>query len=136
MDIHKIKNIVAAAEDACVDYPFEDDFETAVLRRASSRKWFGVYIAVPKKYFGEGQGSEFCLNLKCPPELSEMLRQTYRGIVPAWHMNKTHWITVRLHADVVANLQVKVISDHQPVEEEAAEAPEAEAAPETEAAAE
>ena len=51
MDIQKIKNIVAAAEDACVDYPFEDDFETAVLRRASSRKWFGVYIAVPKKYF-------------------------------------------------------------------------------------
>lgn len=100
MDIQKIKNIVAAAEDACVDYPFEDDFETAVLRRASSRKWFGVYIAVPKKYFGEGQGSEFCLNLKCPPELSVMLRQTYRGIVPAWHMNKTHWITVRLHADV------------------------------------
>lgn len=45
-------------------------------------------------------------------------------------------IRVRLHADVVANLQVKVISDHQPVEEEAAEAPEAEAAPETEAAAE
>ncbi|MBU3831374.1 MAG: 50S ribosomal protein L9 [Candidatus Desulfovibrio faecigallinarum] len=45
-------------------------------------------------------------------------------------------VRVRLHADVVANLQVKVISDHQPVEEEAAEAPEAEAAPETEAAAE
>ena len=45
-------------------------------------------------------------------------------------------VRVRLHADVVANMQVKVISDHQPVEEEAAEAPEAEAAPETEAAAE
>lgn len=46
-------------------------------------------------------------------------------------------IRVRLHADVSANLQVKVVSDHQPVkEEEVAEAPEAEAAPETEAAAE
>ena len=45
-------------------------------------------------------------------------------------------VRVRLQADVVANLQMKVISDHQPVEEEAAEAPEAEAAPETEAAAE
>ena len=45
-------------------------------------------------------------------------------------------VRVRLHADVVANLQVKVVSDHQPVEEEVAEAPEAEAAPETEAAAE
>lgn len=100
MDKKTIINTVAAAEDACIDYPFADDFETMVLRRARSRKWFGVYIAVPKKYFGEGQGSEFCLNLKCPPELSEMLRQTYRGIVPAWHMNKAHWITVRLVSDV------------------------------------
>ena len=41
-----------------------------------------------------------CLDLKCDPVLSRLLRETYRGILPAYHMNKTHWITVRLHADV------------------------------------
>ncbi|MBQ1539739.1 MAG: 50S ribosomal protein L9 [Desulfovibrio sp.] len=43
-----------------------------------------------------------------------------------------HPVRIRLHAGIVANLPVKVVSDHQPVEEEAepeapAEAPEAEA---------
>ncbi len=42
-------------------------------------------------------------------------------------------VRVRLHADVFANLQVKVVSDHQPVEEEAPEAVEAEAAETAEA---
>lgn len=46
-------------------------------------------------------------------------------------------VRVRLHADVFANLQVKVVSDHQPVEEEAPEAAEAEVeAAEAETAAE
>lgn len=84
--------------DGCIDYPFENDFETAVFRRKDNRKWFGIYLGVPKKYFGEREGSEFCLNLKCPPELSIFLRESRTGIYPAWHMNKRNWITVRLHA--------------------------------------
>ena len=38
------------------------------------------------------------VNLKCDPELSLELRSSYPGvIVPGWHMNKEHWITV--HAE-------------------------------------
>lgn len=43
-----------------------------------------------------------------------------------------HPVRVRLHASVIATVPVKVISDHQPVEEEAA-APAAEAAPASDA---
>ena len=77
-----------------VSYPFEGHPETAVLRHGERGRWFGVWLNVPGRYFG-GQGSEFALNLKCPPELSAMLRQNFAGILPAYHMNKTHWITVR-----------------------------------------
>lgn len=86
---------------AVYDHPFEEDAETAVLRHAHTRRWFGVWIRVPKRYFGEeGEGSEFCLNLKCPPPLAAALRETYAAVLPAWHMNKVHWITVRLHGDI------------------------------------
>ena len=37
------------------------------------------------------------VNLKCNPERSIELRETYDGaITGAWHMNKTHWNTVIL----------------------------------------
>lgn len=35
------------------------------------------------------------LNLKCPPELSGTLRNG-RNILPAYHMDKEHWITLIL----------------------------------------
>ena len=57
MDIQKIKNIVAAAEDACVDYPFEDDFETAVLRHKDTKRWFGILLDAPNGYCGR-EGAE------------------------------------------------------------------------------
>ena len=87
---------------AVYDHPFEEDAETAVLRHAHTRRWFGVWIRVPKRYFGEGEGGEFCLNVKCPPDLSAALRQNYAAVLPAWHMNKLHWVTLRLHGDLPA----------------------------------
>jgi predicted DNA-binding protein (MmcQ/YjbR family) len=36
------------------------------------------------------------VTLKCEPELSVQLRGTYEEIVPGYHANKKHWITVDL----------------------------------------
>ena len=36
------------------------------------------------------------VTLKCEPELSVDLRGTYEEIVPGYHANKKHWITVDL----------------------------------------
>lgn len=40
------------------------------------------------------------VNLKCDPMQADFLRRIYKGIVPAYHMNKTHWNTVYLDSDV------------------------------------
>lgn len=34
------------------------------------------------------------INLKADPDNSESLRERYPQVVPAWHMNKTHWNSV------------------------------------------
>lgn len=96
MEKEEVFKIGSGFREACVDYPFEKDAQTAVFRRKDNRKWFGIYLYVPKKYFGEGEGGEFCLNLKCPIDLIFMLCESHDTIFPAWHMNKRHWITVRL----------------------------------------
>lgn len=82
------------------DCPFAEKDGALVFRHADTKKWFGLLLSVPRRYFGEGEGSEVCLNTKCPPELSAMLRQSYAGILPAYHMNKEQWVTVRLGCGV------------------------------------
>lgn len=54
----------------------------------------------------KAMGKVFCLaglnsnplsfNLKCNPEKAIELREEYLGVLPGYHMNKTHWNTVVL----------------------------------------
>ncbi len=37
----------------------------------------------------------FSVNLKCDPEYAIELRERHEEITPGWHMNKSHWNTVR-----------------------------------------
>ncbi len=56
------------------------------------------------------EGAE-SINLKCDPERALELRETYAGILPGYHMNKTHWNTVKLKEDVPPELVFELI-DH------------------------
>ncbi len=100
----EILELVSSVEGATFDQPFNEDFDTTVLRHSDSKRWFGAIISAPKCKVGlVGDGKTDIINLKCDPTLSEGLKQSYRGIVPAWHMNKYHWISVILDSDVDIN---------------------------------
>ena len=90
------------------DYPFEGDLHSAVLRRTNG-KWFGVLLRAPEKYFVQcgvvSNGDKEVLNLKCPPDLQPFLRARYKGVLPAYHMNKNHWISILLN-DSVPDAQI------------------------------
>ena len=51
------------------------------------------------------------LNVKTKPEYSELLRNTYEYIIPAYHMNKEHWNTIivdeKVDSDIVKELIVQ-----------------------------
>ncbi len=97
----KILNFVGTMEKAAYDKPFTDDFDTTILRHTDTKKWFGAIIKAPKSKIGLiGDGTADVINLKCDPTLSQGLKQSYRGIVDGWHMNKYHWISVILDSDV------------------------------------
>lgn len=50
------------------------------------------------------------INLKCDPERSINLRESHDGIVPAFHMNKKHWITAKINQDVSSDLIIELIN--------------------------
>ncbi len=78
------------------DFPWEDDRVSAVFRHANNRKWFAIAMRVPREKLGlSGGGNIDSANFKCDPTmLGSML--TEQGLFPAYHMSKTHWITVAL----------------------------------------
>ena len=78
------------------DYPFDEDFETAVLRHASNRKWYAVVMRVSRRRFGlESDEVIDVVNLKLPIEMFGSFGAA-DGVYPAYHMNKQHWISVLL----------------------------------------
>ena len=78
------------------DYPFDEDFETAVLRHSDSRKWYGIVMRVSRRKFGiDGDEVVDVVNLKLPIEMFGSFGVT-DGVYPAYHMNKAHWISVLL----------------------------------------
>ena len=42
-----------AAHATSPDYPFDEDFETAVLRHSGNRKWFAIVMGVSRRKFGQ-----------------------------------------------------------------------------------
>ncbi|MBF0786194.1 hypothetical protein E4T80_12055 [Muribacter muris] len=72
----------------------------AVLRHCNKKgKWFALIANVSKTKLGlTGEGTADILNIKCEPDVVSILRQD-KNVLPAYHMNKRHWLTIVLDSD-------------------------------------
>ena len=71
-----------------------------VFRRPRSRKWYAIVMTVPRPRLGlEGEGDAVLLNVKCGPLMTGTLL-SQPGFLPAYHMNKTAWVSVLLDGTV------------------------------------
>lgn len=76
------------------DYPFEEDFETAVLRQRDTRKWYAIVMRVSRRKLGmDSDEVTDVVNLKLPLEMFGSFGADV-GVYPAYHMNKLHWVSV------------------------------------------
>lgn len=82
------------------EYLFASSPDCAVLRCRDNRKWYGIIMRISRgKLLQGGTGDVDILNVKCDPLLRASLLQK-AGFFPAYHMNKTHWITMLLDGSV------------------------------------
>lgn len=86
-------------------YLWKSDAASAALRHRAEQgnskgKWYGLMMRLKKETLGL-QGEDFIdvINLKCAPEMIDLLRMS-KGYLPAYHMNKNHWITALLDGTV------------------------------------
>ena len=96
------------AIDACLtlpdcyeDYPFGAD-SWAVMRRRSNKKMFASV------YEREGR---VWINVKADPGWGDFWKSVYPAVVPAYHMNKLHWISIILDGSMTDAEILHLIDD-------------------------
>ena len=73
----------------------------AVFRHRDNRKWFALTADVPGEKVGEPERDSIgVINLKVDDLFFRDMIIQEPGIMPAYHMNKLHWITVLLDGTV------------------------------------
>lgn len=92
------------------DFPWEKDFESAVLRHKGTRKWYGLVMYVGADKLGYPSEERLAiLNVKVDPMLIDTLVEQ-EGFHRAYHMNKTQWLTIEL-GDKVSKEQIMGLID-------------------------
>ncbi len=105
MTEQKLVNYAKRIGGTC-DCPFGDD--AIVFRHPNTGKWFGLIQEIPAYFYGE-DAPENALNVKCPPDIGYCLREEYPTLRAGYHMNKEHWLTVRLDGSIPDDLIKKLI---------------------------
>ena len=85
MDKEEIIKYCLTLEDTFKDCPFPNDFESVTMKHGKNKKWFALSMNDNDKLY---------LNVKTDSNYSDILRNTYNYIIPAYHMNKEHWNTI------------------------------------------
>lgn len=98
MHLDTFRDICLAKPGATEDLPFGPD---TLVFKVKGKMFALTNIEWP----------EPAANLKCDPERAVELREQYEGVRPGYHMNKTHWNTVGLQADVPGELLHQLV-DH------------------------
>lgn len=86
--------------DVSPEFLWDDTPDTAVFRHGKKKKWFGIIMDVK---------GEVYFNVKTDPTYSELLRNSYDYIIPAYHMSKVHWNTVIISKNVDRELLYELI---------------------------
>lgn len=90
MNIEDFRNMCLSMKGVTEKMPFSEERYTGLVVYYIGDKWFAL---------SDIDVSEYC-NLKCDPDYSLELQDRYNGVVPGWHMNKRHWISVYYNSDV------------------------------------
>ena len=96
MNRTELEKYILETYDISADYPWIKYPEYGVFRHGHNKKWFAVVMNLPKTRLGlVCAGTVDVMNVKCDyPLIASLLSET--GFFPAYHMNKTNWISVAL----------------------------------------
>ncbi len=86
------------------EFLWSDSPDASILRHPRTKKWFAVFMTVARRKLGlDGDGNIEVMNVKCSPDTLATLLGS-EGFHPAYHMNKSHWLTILLDGTVPTDM--------------------------------
>lgn len=96
MNISTFTTKITARYSAEPEYLWKTSPDFAVFRHQNNRKWFAILMPIVATKIGLNTEDKIpVLNVKAKPEEIGSLRMI-KGIYPAYHMNKEHWVSLNL----------------------------------------
>lgn len=87
------------------EYPWAKYDSNAVFRHSDNKKWFALVMGVERNKLGlSDAGYVDVIDLKIDDMMFRDMLLQKEGILPGYHMNKDHWITVLLDGTVEENM--------------------------------
>ena len=101
MDRQTVFDYIKKKYHVLPEYPWRKYDSNAVFRHTDNKKWFALVMDVQGNKLGLS-GSEYIdvVNLKMDDLFFRDIIIKEDGIMPAYHMNKMHWVTVLLNGMV------------------------------------
>ncbi len=89
---------------------FPDTYQEAPFH---DQNWQLVRVKKSKKAFlwTYEKDGYINMNLKVDPEWSDLWRKTYKAVLPAYHQNKEHWITIVLDDSIPDDVIKRMIAE-------------------------
>lgn len=110
MNRAQLETFLTETYEADIDHPWARYPNYQVFRHRNNKKWFALIMDVPQNKLGiAGNKIVDIANFKCDPDLIGSLRME-KGFFPAYHMNKSNWITAVLD-DTADDEKIKILAD-------------------------
>lgn len=100
MNIEEFRDFCLSLKGAQENSPWTEPQYQNLVTFTIGGKWFSL-LDLTNRF----------TDLKCKTETIPELQEKYNGCFPAWHMNKSHWIGVKLNSDVPDNVIKEMVTD-------------------------
>ncbi len=100
MDVEELRDYCLSLKGTRENMPWTEPKYSMLCTFTVGGKWFCL-VDLEKKF----------IDVKCTPENVVEMQSRFQGAFPAWHMNKEHWLGVKLESDVPADIIRYLLSD-------------------------
>ena len=110
MDRQKVFDYIKKKYKVQPEYPWRTSPNSAVFRHSDNNKWFALLMDIPGDKVGLNSADYVdVINLKIDDMIFRDMIIQEAGIMPAYHMNKMHWVSVLLDGTVPENKVLDLI---------------------------
>jgi len=102
MHIEQLRDYCLSKKACTESFPFDAD--TLVFKVLGK-----MFVLAPLKNWEKGEAA---VNLKCNPERTLELRETYESIYSGPYVSNNHWNTIALHSGEISDDFLRELIDH------------------------